>query len=194
MLFSFRYILAGAALLVLAGCASQATIDEPPVAMGDFRLGHNIVVVSEPTIGPFSRTATDEELKDALTLALTHRLGGYEGEKFYNIGAKIDAYALAMPGVPIVFSPKSVLVVTVTLWDDAAGEKLNEEEKVFTVFEGVSEKTLLSSGLTQNKAKQLANLTNNAARSIQKWILENPEWIGLPPLPEEPAPAITPHN
>ncbi|MBV1867428.1 MAG: hypothetical protein KUG69_05930 [Marinosulfonomonas sp.] len=185
MLILLRRMITGAALLVLAGCATQAKIDEPQVAMGDFRLGHNIVVVSEPAIGPFSRTIEDEELKNALTLALTHRLGGYEGEKFYNIGAKIDAYALAMPGVPIVFTPKSVLVVTVTLWDDESGTKLNEEEKVFTVFEGLSEKTLLGSGLTQNKVKQLENLANNAARSIQKWILQNPEWIGLPPLPEE---------
>jgi len=190
----FRLTVAGAVLLVLAGCASQATIDEPPVAMGDFRLGHNIVVVSEPTIGPFSRTVEDGELKDALTLALSHRLGGYEGEKFYNIGAKIDAYVLALPGVPIVFKPKSVLVVTVTLWDDETGTRLNEEEKVFTVFEGVSEKTLLGSGLTQNKAKQLENLSNNAARSIQKWILENPEWIGLPPLPAAEPVAEVPNN
>ena len=77
MMNFFRLTVTGAAFLVLAGCGSQATIDEPPVAMGDFRLGHNIVVVSEPTIGPFSRTVEDDELKDALTLALSHLLGCY---------------------------------------------------------------------------------------------------------------------
>ena len=177
----FRNLFSVLVLVGFAACTRQATPDEPSVSMGDFRLGHNIVVADAPQQGPFSRTATDEELIEALKTAISGRFGAYEGEKFYNFGAKIDAYALALPGVPIVFNPKSVLVITMSIWDDETGETLNEESKVFTVFEGVSGKTLLSSGLTQNKAKQMANLSNNAAKEVQKWILENPEWIGLPP-------------
>ena len=177
----FRNLFSVLVLVVFAACTRQATTDEPSVSMGDFRLGHNIVVADAPQQGPFSRTATDEELIEALKTAISARFGAYEGEKFYNFGAKIDAYALALPGVPVVFNSKSVLVITMSIWDDETGETLNEESKVFTIFEGVSGKTLLSSGLTQNKAKQMANLSNNAAKAVQKWILENPEWIGLPP-------------
>ncbi|MGR3290191.1 MAG: hypothetical protein ACU0C9_03215, partial [Paracoccaceae bacterium] len=143
MTFHFRQMTIGAALVLLTGCTLPADVDAPQVAMGDFRFGHNIVVVDEPEIGPLSRTQTDEAWQEVLTNAMDLRFGGYEGEKFYHIGMKMDAYVLALPGVPIVFKPKSVLVVTVNMWDDAAGEKVNEEAKVFTIFEGVSDETLI---------------------------------------------------
>lgn len=185
MTFKFRQFTLGAALVTLTACSLPADIDAPQVAMGDFRFGHNIVVVEAPEIGPFSREAEDEVWKEALTSAMALRFDGYEGEKFYHIGIKMDAYVLALPGVPLVFKPKSVLVVTVNVWDDALGEKVNEEPKVLTVFEGISGETLISSGLTQNKVRQMTKLSNNMAKMIQDWILENPEWIGLPPLSEE---------
>ncbi len=194
MTFSIRRVFLVAALPALVACATPADVDELPVAMGDFLLGHNIVVVSEPEILPFSRTASDEEWKDELTAAIDRRFGRYDGEKFYHIGVKIDGYALALPGVPVVFTPKSVLVITVSLWDDAAGEKLNQDEKAFTIFEGVSGETLVSSGLTQTKKQQMVKLANNAAKAIQDWILENPEWVGLPPLPDIAATGDEPVN
>lgn len=185
MTFQFRQLAAAFALAALAACSVPADPDEPQVALGDFRLGHNIVVVTEPEIGPFSRHQTDEAWQEALTTAMDTRFGSYEGEKFYHIGINMDAYVLALPGVPLVFKPKSVLVVTVNMWDDAAGEKVNEEAKVLTIFEGVSGETLVSSGLTQNKQQQMTKLANNAAKAVQDWILKNPEWVGLPPLTDE---------
>ena len=185
MSFQFRNILLGVAIVALTACSLPADVTAPQVAMGDFRFGHNIVVVEAPEIGPFSRKAEDEAWKEALTSAMALRFDGYEGEKFYHIGIKMDAYVLALPGVPLVFKPKSVLVVTVNVWDDSLGEKVNEEPKVLTVFEGISEETLISSGLTQNKTRQMTKLSNNMAKMIQDWILENPEWIGLPPLSED---------
>ena len=153
--------------------------------MGDFAFGHNIVVVDEPQIGPFWRKATGEKWQEELTAALARRFDVYEGERLYHLGIKIDAYALALPGIPLVFSPKSFLIITVTAWDDAEERKLNEEPKQLTIFEGISGETLVSSGLMQNKKKQMLKLSDNAARSVQKWLLENPEWFGLPPLPEK---------
>jgi hypothetical protein len=176
-----------AMLAVLAGCSLPADVDEPPVAMGDFKFGHNIVVVNEPEIGPFSREQTDEAWKEAMTAALDSRFGSYQGDKFYHLGVKLDAYVLALPGVPLVFKPKSIMVLTVNMWDDALGEKVNEEAKALTIFEGISGETLISSGLTRNKEEQMTVLVNNAAKAIQNWILENPEWIGLPPVDEAAA-------
>ena len=185
MTFHIRQFALGAALVAITGCSLPADIDAPQVAMGDFRFGHNIVVVDAPEMGPFSRTQTDEAWQEALTNAMDHRFGSYEGDNFYHIGIKMDAYVLAMPGVPLVFKPKSVLVVTVNMWDDTLGEKVNEEAKALTIFEGVSGETIISSGLTQNKEQQMTKLANNAAKAVQDWILENPEWIGLPPLDAE---------
>jgi len=159
--------------------------DEPPADMGNFRLGHNIVVVNEPQIGPFSRKATDEEWKEALTEAIERRFGQYEGDKFYHLGVKLDGYALGRAGIPIVFTPKSFMVVTVNMWDDATQKRVNEEEKAITVFEGVSGKSLVGTGLTMSRKQQMKLLADNVAKAIQDWILENPEWVGLPPRPQE---------
>lgn len=166
-------------ILVFTACSRPADVNAPVVAMGDFSLGHNVVVVDEPTIGPFSRTVTDDEWKESLTSAIANRFDGNDGERLYHLGVKVDGYVLAVPGVPVVFSPKSALIITVTAWDDGAERKLNEEPKQLTVFEGVSGKTLVSSGLTQNKKTQMTTLSHNAARSIQNWLLENPEWFGM---------------
>lgn len=179
-----RLTFLGAVLAVLAACSLPADVNEPPVAMGNFRLGHNIVVVDNPEVGPFSRTVEDSLWQERLTQAIADRFGGYEGDKFYHIGVKMDLYVLASPGVPVVFSPKSVLVLTVNMWDDSTGEKVNAEEKVFTIYEGVSGETVVGSGLLRGKKKQMEVLSNNAAKAIQDWILENPEWVGLPPLPQ----------
>lgn len=155
------------------------------VSMGNFALGHLAVVVEKPKQGPFSRNATDEELKAALEAGLQRRFGGYQGSKFYHVGVKLDLYALAVPGVPIVFSPQSVMVVTVSFWDDAKGKRLSEDGgKGMIVFERLTGETLISSGLTQSKQQQMRNLADNVAFKIQEWILENPQWIGLPPKPK----------
>ncbi len=153
--------------------------------MGDFRLGHNVVVAENAQIGPLSRVASEEELQSALAAAVEERLGSYDGERLYHLGIGINAYVLALPGVPLVLKPKSVLVISVTLWDNATQSKLNDTPRQFTVFEGLSAETLVGSGLTQNKQTQLERLSRNAARKIQDWILEHPEWIGLAPEPED---------
>ena len=180
-----RNLIVGLGLTVLAGCGIPANPDEPPVDMGNFRLGHNIVVVVDPQIGPFSRKATNEEWKQALTAAIERRFGSYEGDKFYHIGVKLDGYALARAGIPVVFTPKSFLVVTVNMWDDSTQKRVNEEEKALSVFEGISGKSLVGTGLTMNRNQQMELLADNMAKAIQDWILENPEWVGLPPLPED---------
>ncbi len=187
MLNNIRNMIIGAGMLLLAACSLPADVDAPAVDMGNFSLGFNVVVVNDPQIGPFSRKATDEEWKDALTKAIDRRFGGYEGDKLYHIGVKLDGYALAQPGIPIVLKPRSFVVVTVNMWDDAAQAKVNKEEKALTIFEGVSGKSLIGSGLFMTRDQQMELLANNTAKAIQDWILENPEWIGLPPLPDTAA-------
>ncbi|MGJ8582532.1 MAG: hypothetical protein ACSHXD_00450 [Marinosulfonomonas sp.] len=171
----------------LAACSAPANVDAPRVPMGDFDLGLNVVVVNNPEVLPFSRSASDQEWKAKMALAMDERFGDYAGGKLYNIGVKVEAYALAIPGVPVLFTPKSALVIVVNIYDDAQQKKLNAEPKSFTVFESISAETMVSSGLTQSKDEQMTTLTQNAAKMIQDWILENPEWIGLPPVSEQQA-------
>jgi hypothetical protein len=81
-----------------------------------------------------------------------------------------------------VLNPRSVLVLSVNVWDDALGEKLHEEPEQIVIFEGSSPETfLLGSGLTRTREEQMQVLARNAARRVQLWMLQNPEWFNIDP-------------
>lgn len=161
-----------AILVAIAGC-TPATPDEPLVSLGEFSLGHNVVVASKMQKGPISRNATEEEWVTALKSAVDERFGLYEGSQLYHLGISVEGYMLAPPGVPLVYSPKSALIINVTAWDDAAGKKLNDEPKQFTVLETTTGETfLVGSGHRRTKADQLQGLSRNAVGQIEDWLLE----------------------
>ena len=174
-------VLLGASLL--AACQKN-DLAEAPVPLGNFELGLNIVVADNMKKVPISRPATQEEWETSLIKAVDARFGRYSGTKLYNIGIAVDGFALAPPGIPVVAAPKSVLVISVSIFDDAAGTKLNAEGKQFTIFENFSGATVIGSGLTRSRQKQIEILSYNAAKKIEGWILENPEWVGLPAKPK----------
>ena len=149
----------------------------PPDPLGDFRLGYNIVVAKNAQpVGP-SRQATPAEWEAVLKDEIGKRTGRYQGEKLYHLGVGVDAYALAYPGIPLVLNPKSILHVTVNVWDDTAGRKINAEPKTFTVFEPFSAETMVGTGLTRSKEQQMAALAGNAARQINDWLVQNKAWF-----------------
>lgn len=164
---------------VLAGCATN-DLAEPPVNLGAFGLGLNVVVADKMQMVPISRPATPDEWEAAMKKAVDDRFGRYNGTRLYNLGISVDGFALAPPGIPVVLSPKSVLVVTANIWDDAKALKLNPEGKQFTVFEGLSGDTVVGSGLTKTREQQMAALSYNAAKAVEGWLVTHPEWFGLP--------------
>jgi hypothetical protein len=177
ILRSLMAALIGASLL--ASCQKN-DLAEAPVPLGNFALGLNIVVADNMKKVPISRPATEEEWEAGIIKAIDDRFGRYSGTKLYNIGIAVDGFALAPPGIPVVAAPKSVLVISANIWDDASGTKLNAESAQFTIFESFSGETVIGSGLTRSREKQLQILSYNAAKRVEQWILENPEWIGLP--------------
>ncbi len=196
-------LIAVLATALLAACAAD-DLSQPPEDFGDFALGYNIVVAKNAKpVGP-SRKATAEEWETALKKAVGERFTRYQGDKLYHIGIGVDAYALAVPGVPVVLSPKSVLALTVNVWDDTAQRRVNGEPKQFTVFEGLTGDTVVGSGLTRTREEQMATLSVNAARQINGWLVENAAWFTpeavaarakLPPetaVAPAPAPATAP--
>lgn len=166
----FRSAVLWIALVAIGACTNANDLDEAPVDLGDFRLGHNIVVAPNLTRGPTSRAASAEEWIVMLQDAIDARFGRYEGAALYHLGVSVEGYVLGRPGVPVIASPKSFLVLRVTAWDDAAGAKLNREPRQITVFESLSGDTILGSGLTQSKREQMTNLSRNAAKRIETWL------------------------
>jgi hypothetical protein len=171
-----------ALVAALAACAAPDPLTDELPSMGNFRLGHNIVVAENMQQIPPSRDATAEEWTAILTSEIDRRFGEYEGDRLYHIGIAIDGYALAPPGVPLVLNPRSILVLSVNVWDDALGEKLHDEPEQILVMEGASSETaVIGSGYARTAEEQMQVLARNAARRIQQWMLENPEWFDVDP-------------
>jgi len=170
-------------LAALAACSpAPDPLSEDLPNMGNFRLGHNIVVADNMQQVPPSRRAEPEEWVAILTSEMDRRFGAYEGERMYHLGIAVEGYALAPPGIPLVVNPRSALVLSVNVWDDELGVKLHEEPNQIVVLEGSSSETfLIGSGIARTREQQMQVLARNAARQIQRWMLENPEWFSIDP-------------
>ena len=184
-----RAALALVAALVLSACASGRELREERAELGDFFLSHAIVVADNATVGPASRRAEPEEWEEVLTTEMRRRFARYDGDTLYHLGVSVDGYVLAIPGIPVVAAPRSVLILGVTLWDDAAGSKVNSTPHRITVLESLSGETVVSSGLTQSAEQQMKNLSQNAVLSIENWLSSNPDWF--PPKPESTSEEVT---
>jgi hypothetical protein len=165
-----RWFLGALMMLSVAACNGAADLNDAPAPLGDFRLGHNIVVAPKAVKGPLSRNATEDELKAAMTAAIAERFDRYDGERLYHFGVSVEGYVLAAPGIPLVLSPKSILIINVTVWDNALNAKLNEEPHQITVFESFDQGPIVGSGYTQNAAGQLKNLSQNATKAIERYL------------------------
>lgn len=159
-------------LFGLSACAVPGDVDGPPAELGDFRLGHNVVVAPNLVKGPASREASREEWIAAMTSAVEARFDRYEGGGLYHLGISVEGYVLAAPGVPVLAAPKSVLILKVTVWDDAAGRKLTPKPRQFTILEPLTGDAVVGSGLTQTKQEQMQVLSRAAVRRIESWLEE----------------------
>lgn len=173
-----RPALAAAALVFLAGCNSARDLDEPTVPLGDFYFGHNIVVAENAITGPLSREATAEEWEEVLRAEMDRRFRRFDGDRLYHLAIGVEGYVLAMPGIPVVAAPKSALIFSVTVWDDAAGGKINDRPHRITVLETLAGDSIVGSGLTRAREEQMQDLAQNAARSIENWLRSNIDWFG----------------
>lgn len=182
-----RLFLLAALGLGLGACANISLDDRNDDAIGDFRLGHAIVVAPSPVKSAVSREATPEEWIAAVDSALEARLRErFHGDRFYHVAVSVLGYSLAPPGIPIVAAPKSILIVGVDLWDDSTGTKLTEEPFQLVVGEGTDGDTFVSSGLTRTREEQMAILADRAAAGVEDWLRRaggREGWFDRPPPP-----------
>ena len=186
----FRKTLTILAVLFVSACASEDPLIYQQPDMGSFQMKWNIVVADNARLVPPSRSATPAEWQDVLGAEIDRRFSGYAGGRDFHIAVNVDGYALAPPGIPVLLAPKSILVLSANVWDDAEARKLHAEPERITVFEGANATTIIGSGFTKTKEEQMRALSRNAARAIQNWILTNPDWLALPPLPSPQTPEV----
>lgn len=167
-----RVVLAVMSLFMLVACNGAADLNKAAVPLGDFKLQHNIAVAPKVVKGPLSREASKEELTKALTDATEERFGRYNGTRNYHFGMSIEGYVLAQPGVPVLFAPKSILVINLTVWDDAKNLKLTPKPHQITVFESLDQGPVVGSGYTKSAEEQLKNLSQNAAKAIESYLVK----------------------
>ncbi len=176
-------------IVMLAACNGARDLGDAPVPLGDFNLVHNLAVASKAVKGPLSRQASEEELVKALTDATAERFGRYQGARNYHFGMSVEGYVLAQPGIPIVFAPKSILIINVTVWDDAKNLKLTPEPHQITVLESLDQGAIVGSGYTKSAEEQLKNLSQNAAKQIENFLVqqnkENGWFNGVADAPKE---------
>lgn len=171
-----RFFALFAAIAMLGACTNSNDLDQAPADLGNFSLEHNVVVAPNLVKGPLSRNASKDEWIASVKSAISERFDRYEGDTKYHFGVSVDGYVLAAPGIPIVASPKSVLIIKLTVWEDATRSKLNEAEQI-TVLESLTGETIVGSGLTQSREQQMQNLSRNAAKLIENYLKRHPEWF-----------------
>lgn len=159
--------------LALIAC-SPSKIEESPPPIGDFRLGHVVVSEKGSEPAPVSREVEPGVLASKLEAAVKDRLGRHRGEKWYHIAISIGAYSLSGVGIPVIAAPRSGLVIEVTVWDDAAAAKLNQEPHPITVLEPTSPETIIGSGFVRTPEEQAEVLAISTADLIEIW-LRSPE-------------------
>lgn len=161
---------------LLAACGNHAELREQR-NLGAFELGFNVVIADNAQTVPGGRVATEEQIEAAITSEIDRRFRRYDGGRLYHLGIIVEGYLLAPPGVPVIAAPKSVMVLTVNVFDDALGENLVPGGKQFTVLESLTGDAVVGSGFTMTAEEQLLNLAQNAAGQIETWLEDNPEWF-----------------
>ena len=165
-------------LTVLACGTVEEDLSEAPMPLGQFRLGHNIAIADNVTKGQFSSEFTDTQIEVAVQNQVAQRLRRYDGDGLYHLGIVVGGIVLAQPGVPIVYAPKPVMILDVTVFDNATQEKLNAEPKRIFAGEGMRNAVpFLGSGNVRSVELQLENLSASTAREIESWLRENPDWF-----------------
>lgn len=165
-------------LVVVAACTAEEDLSETPEPLGQFRLGHNIAIADNVTKGPFSRDFTSDQLEAAVQNAVAARLRRYDGDGLYHLGINIGGVVLAQPGIPVVYAPRSAMIVDVTVFDNSTQSKLNEEPFRIIASEGLRNAApLIGSGYVRPAEAQLDNLAAEVARAIEDWLRDHPEWF-----------------
>ncbi|MBY6057950.1 hypothetical protein KUV26_14510 [Leisingera daeponensis] len=166
-----------AALALLAACG-ETRLDEAPEDLGAFQARVTHVYTEKALQWPLSRNADHSEWTAPIENALNTRLRRYRGAQEYDVAVTLEGFMLAPPGVPVLFSPKSAVVVNVFVYD-VAQKKFLAKKHQMEIFESTTgESALLGSGHARTKEEQIQGLAINIADKVEEWMAEQHEAEG----------------
>ncbi len=177
-------VLACVAAVFLTACATEEQQDAIGKSLGQFRLGHNIAIAETVERSPLAAGISNTALEAEVQRAVGAQLRPYDGDGLYHLGLVVDSLVLPQPGVPVVYSTQSKLVVDVTVFDNDTGSKLNQTPERFQVGGGFETVVpFLGSGNVRPVEQQLEALTTSLARDIETWLRQNSDWFA--PRPDQ---------
>lgn len=156
---------------LVAACNGASDLGKAAVPLGDFNLKHNIVVAPKVQKVPLCRALESDVMTSMLQEAVAERFDRYDGERLYHFGISIEGYCLAPPGIPVVAAPKSAMIIRITVWDDAKNKKLTKKAHQITVIESLDQGPLVGSGYTKTAEEQFKNLSQNAVKQIENFLV-----------------------
>ncbi|MBY6137375.1 hypothetical protein KUV61_16190 [Nocardioides marinus] len=166
-----RIIALFAALSLLVACG-ETRLDEAPEDLGAFQARIVHVYTEKALQWPMSRSADHSEWTDPIKSALETRLRRYEGGQQYDVAVTLEGFMLAPAGVPVLFSPKSVVVVNVFVYD-VEQERFLAKKHQMEIFESTTgESALVGSGHARSKQEQIQGLAVNIADKVEEWMAE----------------------
>ncbi|NSY39752.1 hypothetical protein [Leisingera sp. ANG59] len=166
-----------AALALLTACG-ETRLDEAPEDLGAFQARVTHVYTEKALQWPLSRKADHSEWTAPIEKALNTRLRRYDGAQQYDVAVTLEGFMLAPPGVPVLFSPKSAVVVNVFVYD-VAQKKFLAKKHQMEIFESTTgESALLGSGHARTKEEQIQGLAINIADKVEEWMAEQHEAEG----------------
>ncbi|MDC0658760.1 hypothetical protein N6L27_12185 [Leisingera sp. SS27] len=166
-----------AALALLTACG-ETQLNEAPEDLGAFQARVTHVYTDKALQWPLSRNAEHSEWTAPIENALNTRLRRYDGAQQYDVAVTLEGFMLAPPGVPVLFSPKSAVVVNVFVYD-VAEKKFLAKKHQMEIFESTTgESAVLGSGHARTKEEQIQGLAINIADKVEEWMAEQHEKEG----------------
>lgn len=156
-------------LAMLAACG-ETSLNEAPEDLGAFQARVTHVYTEKALQWPLSRDADHSEWTAPIQNAVDTRLRRYQGAQEYDVAVTLEGFLLAPPGVPVLLSPKSAVVVNVFVYD-VAEEKFLAKKHQMEIFESTTGKSaLLGSGHARTKEEQIQGLAINIADKVEEWM------------------------
>lgn len=183
-----RLLSALSAFVFLTACG-ETLLDEPPEDLGAFSARVTHVYTDKALQWPMSRAADHSEWTADIEKALDARLRRYQGDQEYDVAVTLEGFMLAPAGVPVLFSPKSAVVVNVFVYDVAAKTYLAKKHQLQVFEDTTGESAILGSGHARTKDEQIAGLALRIADEVEEWLAEEHEENGwfAPKAAPEPA-------